>query len=585
MFDPYHKWLGIPAKDQPPNHYRLLGLQLFESDVEVIEAAANRQMAYVQQRAIGEHAAVSQKLLNELSAARVCLLNPKKKAGYDANLKTQQVEREPPAAVLTSHTPSQPVFARPADTSGSLQPPSTKGSGTAFHPKIARPKTPAPMSSLAEALPPLSAPISPLDDLPNEAMPLDGNSAAVQLPEKGVKPATTLGNNFRRWMEAWNIKRLRSSATRFRTRYMGIVLVGLLLVLGVRAAYLRPVILGWISGKPSIERETTASQHSSRAELSPTPEAIKEEIPVGRHGAGRNGLNAAGLGNSGISPKGKHSRLRRLDEIADSIPNLLSVTGDGAEIVWDALASRMSIGRKESSLGTFTDQRLLVPGVVPAISSDGMEIIFVAAGIEHSRGRGLFQMSMSDRESSFNTPSEIAELADYDVLTSPCLSEDGLSLCLVFFPRDNFKFQKRRIAVMKRQAKNDPWTEQVLVELPEGLKHLVQMAIVNGRDGFICVGYVLPENTDSHEDRYGQMSHDHGVGSEFTAFSVDVRASRLVYRGNIRWNDEPKERRLLAYSKSTKDVFFLENVKADGNRKRSVWVWQFDGPLEDMLVR
>lgn len=64
MFDPYYKWLGIPPKDQPPNHYRLLGLQLFEPDVEVIEAAANRQMAYVQQRATGEHAAVSQKLLN-----------------------------------------------------------------------------------------------------------------------------------------------------------------------------------------------------------------------------------------------------------------------------------------------------------------------------------------------------------------------------------------------------------------------------------------------------------------------------------------------------------------------------------------
>ena len=33
-FDPDHKWLGIPPKDQPPNHYRLLGLDLFESDQE-----------------------------------------------------------------------------------------------------------------------------------------------------------------------------------------------------------------------------------------------------------------------------------------------------------------------------------------------------------------------------------------------------------------------------------------------------------------------------------------------------------------------------------------------------------------------
>ena len=58
MFDPYYKWLGIPPNEQPPHHYRLLGLQLFERDVEVIEAAANRQMAYVQQRASGGRAAV-----------------------------------------------------------------------------------------------------------------------------------------------------------------------------------------------------------------------------------------------------------------------------------------------------------------------------------------------------------------------------------------------------------------------------------------------------------------------------------------------------------------------------------------------
>ena len=31
-FDPYHKWLGIPPQDQPPNHYRLLGVELFETD-------------------------------------------------------------------------------------------------------------------------------------------------------------------------------------------------------------------------------------------------------------------------------------------------------------------------------------------------------------------------------------------------------------------------------------------------------------------------------------------------------------------------------------------------------------------------
>ncbi len=46
-FDPYRKWLGIPPAEQPPNHYRLLGIGLFESDAEVIASAADRQMSHV----------------------------------------------------------------------------------------------------------------------------------------------------------------------------------------------------------------------------------------------------------------------------------------------------------------------------------------------------------------------------------------------------------------------------------------------------------------------------------------------------------------------------------------------------------
>mgnify|MGYP001446848472 CR=1 FL=1 len=38
-FDPYHKWLGIPPHDQPADHYRLLGIERFENDVDVISLA------------------------------------------------------------------------------------------------------------------------------------------------------------------------------------------------------------------------------------------------------------------------------------------------------------------------------------------------------------------------------------------------------------------------------------------------------------------------------------------------------------------------------------------------------------------
>jgi hypothetical protein len=88
-FDPYYQWLAIPPKDQPPNRYRLLGIELFEDNLAVIENAANQRMAHVRTFQIGPNAAWSQKILNELAAARVCLLNPEKKAEYDRSLRQE----------------------------------------------------------------------------------------------------------------------------------------------------------------------------------------------------------------------------------------------------------------------------------------------------------------------------------------------------------------------------------------------------------------------------------------------------------------------------------------------------------------
>jgi hypothetical protein len=97
-FDPYYEWLGIPPKDQPAHHYRLLGVELFEEHRSAIDAAANRLMAYLQELSNGEDAALAQKLLNEVSAARVCLLNPKQKSRYDRKLKAYLQKQSPQAA-------------------------------------------------------------------------------------------------------------------------------------------------------------------------------------------------------------------------------------------------------------------------------------------------------------------------------------------------------------------------------------------------------------------------------------------------------------------------------------------------------
>ena len=87
-FDPYHKWLGIPPAEQPPNHYRLLGVTLFESDLDVIANAADQRIGHVRAFQIGKHSDESQRILKAISAARVCLLNADKKAEYDARLRS-----------------------------------------------------------------------------------------------------------------------------------------------------------------------------------------------------------------------------------------------------------------------------------------------------------------------------------------------------------------------------------------------------------------------------------------------------------------------------------------------------------------
>jgi hypothetical protein len=89
VFDPYHKWLGIRPEEQPPNHYRLLGVVLFEDDPEAIENAADRQMAHLRTFQLGTHVASCQQLLNEVAAAKVCLLDRSKRAAYDEILRQQ----------------------------------------------------------------------------------------------------------------------------------------------------------------------------------------------------------------------------------------------------------------------------------------------------------------------------------------------------------------------------------------------------------------------------------------------------------------------------------------------------------------
>ncbi|MBQ6108184.1 MAG: hypothetical protein IJK97_08225 [Thermoguttaceae bacterium] len=142
-FDPYHTWLGIAPAEQPPNHYRLLGIALFEESRDVISNAADRQMAHIRTFQGGKHSAESQKLLNELSAARVTLLDPKKRADYDAKLRAKLY---PPAPV----TPPPYQMGM-----GQQMPPQQMGMGGVPVPPPAPPARPMPPAPPAPPAPPI----------------------------------------------------------------------------------------------------------------------------------------------------------------------------------------------------------------------------------------------------------------------------------------------------------------------------------------------------------------------------------------------------------------------------------------------
>ncbi len=107
-FDPYRIWLGIPADQQPPNHYQLLGVVEFEADPDVLENAADRQMAHIRTFQSGTHSEDSQRILNEITQAKLCLLKPDSRAAYEAKLRSQK-----PASVKATGEVAIPVSTAP----------------------------------------------------------------------------------------------------------------------------------------------------------------------------------------------------------------------------------------------------------------------------------------------------------------------------------------------------------------------------------------------------------------------------------------------------------------------------------------
>ena len=159
-FDPYLKWLGIRDPKRPPNHYRLLGLELFEEDTEVIAGAADRQMAHVRTFQLGPHGELSQRILGELAEARRSLLDDNTRAAYNQSL-TAALNQEamlPPTqtdASSVSADPAAPVVPVAEPVSPRIRPMEpvvSPGAGTQSGRPAIRPSKPKKVRSTQRAL-------------------------------------------------------------------------------------------------------------------------------------------------------------------------------------------------------------------------------------------------------------------------------------------------------------------------------------------------------------------------------------------------------------------------------------------------
>lgn len=157
-FDHYQQWLGIPPAEQPPDHYRLLGIAPFENDPAVIQQAIAERIAYVRACAGGQHPEALEDLLGDLATAKHLLLNPTFKQQYDLMLRGRQrsalaVARpaavEPSPAVVAEPVAAAPQIAtnvQPATTTHPVQvaaaPPAGRGqsnqetNGSSIHPGV-----------------------------------------------------------------------------------------------------------------------------------------------------------------------------------------------------------------------------------------------------------------------------------------------------------------------------------------------------------------------------------------------------------------------------------------------------------------
>lgn len=192
-FDPYQSWLGIPPHEQPPTHYRLLGVPLFESNPHVISHAAERQAHHIQNFLGGPYTDACYRILAELAAAQQCLLDPQQKAYYDHQLEQMLANRSERVVAAAPPPPSMPMPA-PAYPQPMYQGPG--GGYPMAGPPMPQPVPMHPTMPMATGYPmpaamPASAPVSAYPAQPAAVAPRTAPASAPVVAPAGTSAAAS----------------------------------------------------------------------------------------------------------------------------------------------------------------------------------------------------------------------------------------------------------------------------------------------------------------------------------------------------------------------------------------------------------
>lgn len=107
--DPYRAWLSVKQVRRPLTAYQLLGLEELEDDVQTIRAAAGVQRMAIEAHRHEAPPAVWDQVRGELESAIDVLLDPDRKAIYDAALQTRGDDRVPGYEAPVGMTESDPA--------------------------------------------------------------------------------------------------------------------------------------------------------------------------------------------------------------------------------------------------------------------------------------------------------------------------------------------------------------------------------------------------------------------------------------------------------------------------------------------